>query len=116
MRNYVLHRLVLFLPTGIGVSLFIFGMLHVIPGDYAIALLMGRDRTGISTEEDFERVREKLGLNGSLPEQYLRWAGDFFTGDFGTSWSSNKLVIDRLAPRVVLSAELGVMAVVLACL
>jgi peptide/nickel transport system permease protein len=106
----------LFVPTGIGVSLFIFGMLHVIPGDYATALLMGRDRTGISTEEDFERVRDKLGLSGSLPEQYLRWAGNFATGDFGTSWSSSKPVIERLAPRVILSAELGVMAVVLALL
>jgi peptide/nickel transport system permease protein len=91
-------------------------MLHVIPGDYATALLMGRDRTGISTEEDFERVRDKLGLSGSLPEQYLRWAGNFATGDFGTSWSSSKPVIERLAPRVILSAELGVMAVVLALL
>jgi peptide/nickel transport system permease protein len=116
MRNYVLRRIMLFIPTGIGVSLFIFGMLHVIPGDYATALLMGRDRTGISTEEDFERVRDKLGLSGSLPEQYLRWAGNFATGDFGTSWSSSKPVIERLAPRVILSAELGVMAVVLALL
>jgi peptide/nickel transport system permease protein len=116
MRNYVLRRIMLFVPTGIGVSLFIFGMLHVIPGDYATALLMGRDRTGISTEEDFERVRDKLGLSGSLPEQYLRWAGNFATGDFGTSWSSSKPVIERLAPRVILSAELGVMAVVLALL
>jgi peptide/nickel transport system permease protein len=114
MRTYLLRRLLLFIPTGIGVSLFIFAMLHVIPGDYATALLMGRDRSGISTEEDFQRVREKLGLDGSLPEQYLRWAGNFVTGDFGTSWSSSKPVIERLAPRVILSAELGVLAIFLA--
>jgi ABC-type dipeptide/oligopeptide/nickel transport system permease component len=68
MRNYVLRRTALFVPTAIGVSLFIFAMLHVIPGDYAASLLLGRE-SAMATEEDFKRVREKLGLDGSLPEQ-----------------------------------------------
>lgn len=113
MRNYVLRRMVLFIPTAIGVSLFIFAMLHVIPGDYAASLLLGRE-SAMATEEDFLRVREKLGLDGSLPEQYLNWAGNFLSGDFGTSWSNSRPVIDRMAPRILLSAELGALAVVLA--
>jgi peptide/nickel transport system permease protein len=113
MRNYVLRRLVLFVPTAIGVSLFMFAMLHVIPGDYAASLLLGRE-SAMATEEDFVRVREKLGLDGSLPEQYFNWAGNFLSGDFGTSWSNSRPVIDRMAPRILLSAELGVLAIVLA--
>jgi peptide/nickel transport system permease protein len=113
MRNYVLRRMVLFVPTAIGVSLFIFAMLHVIPGDYAASLLLGRE-SAMATEEDFVRVREKLGLDGSLPEQYFNWAGNFLSGDFGTSWSNSRPVIDRMAPRILLSAELGVLAIVLA--
>jgi ABC-type dipeptide/oligopeptide/nickel transport system permease component len=57
MRNYVLRRTALFVPTAIGVSLFIFAMLHVIPGDYAASLLLGRE-SAMATEEDFKRVRE----------------------------------------------------------
>jgi peptide/nickel transport system permease protein len=113
MRNYLLRRVMLFIPTAIGVSLFIFGMLHVIPGDYATSLLLGRE-SSMATAEDFERVRDKLGLDGSLPEQYLHWAGNFLSGDFGTSWSNSRPVIERLAPRIALSAELGVLAIILA--
>jgi len=98
-----------------GVSVFIFLMLHVIPGDYATSVLLrGRDRTLVATEADFERVREQLGLNGSLPEQYFRWAGNFITGDLGESWTNKRPVLDRMMPRMALSAELAILAVLLA--
>ena len=80
-------------------------MLHVIPGDYATSLLLsGTDRTIEVTEEDFERVRKRLGLDGSLPEQYLRWVGNFARGDFGTSWTNRRPVLDRMKPRLLVSA------------
>ncbi|MDA1220176.1 MAG: glutathione ABC transporter permease GsiC, partial [Chloroflexi bacterium] len=84
MRTYLTRRLLLFIPTAFGVSIFIFMMLHTIPGDYATSLLLGdaRDQS-FATEEDFERVREQLGLSGSLPEQYGRWLFNFVQGDFG---------------------------------
>lgn len=115
MRTYLLRRLALFIPTAFGVSIFIFMMLHVIPGDYATQLLIGgRDSQLMATEEDFIRVREQLGLNGSLPEQYGRWAYNFIQGDFGTSFTNRQRVIDRMAPRIMMSAELGFLAVTLA--
>ena len=86
MRNYLLKRLLLFVPTAFGVSVVIFAMLHTIPGDYATALLLGGEEVyETATQEQIDQVREKLGLTGSLPQQYLRWLGDFFKGDFGTS-------------------------------
>ena len=115
MGAYILRRLILFIPTAIGVSVFIFLMLHVIPGDYATSVLLrGRDRTLVATAADFERVREQLGLNGSLPEQYFRWAGNFITGDLGESWTNKRPVLDRMLPRLALSAELAILAVLLA--
>lgn len=66
------------------------------------------------TQEDFDRIREDLGLSGSLPEQYVRWAGNFARGDFGTSWTNRRPVIDRMLPRLALSAELAFLAVFLA--
>ena len=115
MRTYLLKRLLLFIPTAFGVSVIIFVMLHSIPGDYAVALLLGDVEDQITaSEEDFERVRKQLGLDGPLHVQYTRWLGDFFKGDFGTSWTNRKPVIDRMAPRIFLSFELGVLAVFLA--
>ena len=116
MRTYLIRRLLLFVPTAFGVSVFIFFMLHSIPGDYATALLLGdaRDQS-MATEEDFERIREQLGLNGSLPEQYGRWLVNIARGDLGISWQNRLPVIDRMAERVFMSLELGVLSVALAC-
>lgn len=116
MRTYLIKRLILFVPTAFGVSVFIFVMLHTIPGDYATALLLGGEpgEAYDASSEQFEKIREQLGLQGSLPQQYARWLGNFFQGDFGTSWTNRKPVWDRMAPRIFLSFELGVLAVLLA--
>lgn len=116
MRTYLFKRLLLFIPTAFGVSIFIFIMLHTIPGDYATALLLGGEpgEAYDASSEQFEKIREQLGLQGSLPQQYARWLGNFFQGDFGISWTNRKPVWDRMAPRIFLSFELGVLAVTIA--
>jgi len=117
MRTYLIKRLLLFIPTAFIVSLVIFGGLHIIPGDYATVLFLGNVEEAVqATPEEIEEVREKLGLKGSLPEQYVRWFTDFFRGDFGTSWTNRKPVLERMAPRIALSVELGALAIALACI
>ena len=115
MRTYLLKRLLLFIPPAFGVSIVIFVMLHTIPGDYATALFVGGEGTSIVTQEDIENVRKQLGLDGNLATQYIRWLGDFFQGDFGTSWNNRRPVLDRMLPRIVVSFELGLLAVTIAC-
>ena len=115
MRTYLLKRLLLFIPTAFGVSIVIFVMLHTIPGDYATALFVGGEGTSIVTQEDIENVRKQLGLDGNLATQYIRWLGDFFQCDFGTSWNNRRPVLDRMLPRIVVSFELGLLAVTIAC-
>jgi peptide/nickel transport system permease protein len=112
MRAYLTRRLLLFIPTAFGVSIFIFVMLHTIPGDYATALLLGdvQDQA-MATPEDFDRVRKQLGLDGSLPEQYARWLLNFLQGDLGISWSNRVPVVERMAERIFLSFELGFLSV-----
>ncbi len=115
MRTYLMKRLLLFVPTAFGVSVFIFVMLHTIPGDYATTLLLADEESGaVYTQEDLDKVRSKLGLDGSYPVQYARWLGNFFRGDFGTSWNNQRSVLDRMAPRIFVSFELGVLAVAIA--
>lgn len=115
MGTYLIKRLFLFVPTAFGVSIFIFVMLHTIPGDYATTLMISDEGGGASyTQEDLDKVRDKLGLDGSYPVQYARWLSNFFKGDFGTSWSNQRSVLERMAPRIFVSLELGVMAVAFA--
>ena len=65
MRTYLIRRLVLFVPTFLGVSVFIFLMLHTIPGDYATSLMLADEEAGGTfTQEDLDRVRSNLGLDG----------------------------------------------------
>ena len=117
MKTYLIKRLLLFIPTAFIVSIVIFGGLHIIPGDYATVLFLGNVEEAVqATPEEIEEVREKLGLKGSLPEQYARWFTDFFKGDFGTSWTNRKPVLERMAPRIALSVELGALAIALACI
>ena len=112
MRTYLLKRLLLFIPTAFGVSVFIFVMLHTIPGDYAIALLLGDVETRIAaTPEEVENIRKQLGLDGSLPTQYARWLGDIARGDLGISWTNRLPVAERMLPRIAMSLELGIMTV-----
>ena len=115
MRSYLMKRLLLFIPTAFGVSVFIFVMLHTIPGDYATTLLLADEEAGATyTQEDLDKVRNKLGLDGSYPVQYAHWLSNFFRGDFGTSWNNQRSVRDRMAPRIFVSFELGVLAVAIA--
>jgi peptide/nickel transport system permease protein len=118
MSTYLIKRLLLFIPTAFGVSIFIFVMLHTIPGDYATALLMGGtpEQQMEARPEDFERVRKQLGLDGSLPSQYARWIGNYLQGDLGTSWRNRQPVLERMAPRIFVSFQLGVLSVTLAML
>ena len=114
MRTYLMKRLLLFVPTAFGVSVIIFVMLHTIPGDYATTLMVADEEAGASyTQEDLEEVRKQLGLDGSYPVQYARWLSNFFKGDFGTSWNNQRPVLDRMAPRIFVSFELGFLAVLL---
>lgn len=116
MRTYLIKRFLLFFPTAFLVSVVIFGMLQFIPGDAADALLLGGTpgEAYDPTEGQAERIREQLGLDDPIPMQYARWLGNFIQGDFGISWNNRKPVIERMASRIFLSFELGLLAVLLA--
>ena len=111
MTQYILRRLMLFVPTAFGVSVLIFFMLQSIPGDYCTAsLLSGREVQLGLTNETFERCREHLGLEDSIVSQYVGWVGNVLQGSFGTSLTNRLEVVDNLIPRIRVSAQLAVMA------
>jgi peptide/nickel transport system permease protein len=91
----VAGRILLSLVTLLIVSLIVFAMLEVLPGDVATRIL-GRD----ATPEALELLRAKLGLNDPAPLRYLHWLGGLLSGDFGQSLVSSRPVTDILAPRI----------------
>jgi peptide/nickel transport system permease protein len=86
-------------------------MMHLAPGDPAEAML-GPNRT----EETLRQVRQALGLDRPIYEQYLKWAGEAVTGDLGTSIRLNRPVLPEVLLRLGRSALLAAVAFVIACL
>ncbi|MHA1529790.1 MAG: ABC transporter permease [Alphaproteobacteria bacterium] len=101
MLRYILMRILATIPVMVVVAIFVFLMLRLAPGDPA-AVIAG----DYATAEDVARIREKLGLNESIPIQFLKWIGTLAQGDLGTSIFSGlpvtTLIGQRIGPTVML--------------
>ena len=101
--HFILRRLLQTIPLLAGIMLLVLLLLHVVPGDPARAI------GGIAaSEEQVDQIREELGLNRSLPVQYVSYVGNALRGDFGRSTRSGRtvtsIIADRLAPTALLLA------------
>lgn len=112
MQEYIFRRLLLMIPTLLGVSLIIFTIMRVIPGDVA-ALIATRGGEGIATEQEIADLRQKLGLADSLPLQYVKFVGGLLKLDVGDSLWSGRPVINELVSRLPLTLELAVVSVLI---
>ena len=93
MYRYVLSRLLLSIPTILGVATISFLLMRLIPGDPARVI------AGVEgTVEDIERIRRQLGLDQPMIEQYLRFIGNLLVGDLGTSTRSGAPVTAASMP------------------
>jgi peptide/nickel transport system permease protein len=112
MTGFIARRLMMAIPTLIGVSLVIFVTIKIIPGDPVAALL---GPTG--TPEARADLEERLGLNDPLPVQYWTWFTHTITGDFGTSLAKRTavapIVMDALANTLVLTLAAAILALAL---
>lgn len=94
MLRYALRRLLLTLPVLLGLSVIVFLIMSLIPGDPAQAIL-----GSYATPENLERLRADLGLDLPLPQQYLVWLGNILQGDLGRSYTLNRPVLDEVLER-----------------
>ena len=106
MIPFALRRLLQAAPVLAGVSLAVFFMIHLIPGDPA-RLYAGLE----ASQEDVENVRRALGLGEPLPVQYGRFLGRFVTGDLGRSLKTGRPVGEEIAARYASTAFLAVLAI-----
>jgi len=93
---YIARRLLLLIPVLFGISVIVFLVISLIPGDPATAIL-----GAFATPDNVARINRELGLDRPLPVQYLTWLTGVLEGDLGRSYSLNRPVADKVAERFV---------------
>jgi peptide/nickel transport system permease protein len=110
MSRYVARRLALLVPTLFGVSIVVFVLVRLLPGD-ATTLQLQDAR---STAADEATLRRQLGLDRPVYLQYVDWLGTLARGDLGRSFKSRNPVSEELGARIPVTAELGALALLIA--
>lgn len=110
MLKLIAGRLLAALPNLAGVVVITFLLTRALPGDPA-AYFAG----GAATPEAIAQVRQQLGLNRSLPEQFFLYVGGLLRGDFGTSLTTGQPVLQELLTRLPASVEMVLLALLVAC-
>jgi peptide/nickel transport system permease protein len=111
MLSYVIRRLLLMIVTLFGVSVAIFLLLRIVPGNIADILF---DSAGLIDPAEKQKIVVDLGLDKPLPLQYAQWIAGLFRGDLGYSYVSEKPVIDEILPRIPITARLAGIALLFA--
>jgi peptide/nickel transport system permease protein len=112
MRTYVLKRLLLMVPTLLGVATLVFLLLRVLPGDVVLLRLAGEG--GKVADEVLRAERARLGLDHALWRQYVDWIWGLVQGDLGLSMWTGRPVAQEIRIRMTLSVELTILATLLA--
>src|SRR5215210_6963491 len=109
MLNFLLRRLATIFPTLLLVSMLIFGLQQLLPGDPAV-VLAGEDRD----PSVVAYLRAKMHLDEPLPVRYVYWLGGVLQGDLGDSLRMQKPVTALIAEKLPVTIQLATMAIVIA--
>lgn len=113
MGTYLIRRFFLMLLTLFGISVLVFTMLRVVPGNIADILF---DAAGMIDTAEKGKLEKQLGLDRSIAVQYVQWIGGLAHGDLGYSYVSEKPAIDEILPRIPITAKLAGLALTFAIL
>ncbi|WP_119422814.1 ABC transporter permease [Desertibaculum subflavum] len=109
MASYLVKRLLLMLLTLFGMSVLIFVMLRLVPGNIADIVF---EAAGMIDDADKAQIEAELGLDQPIIVQYLQWIGGLVQGDLGFSYVSEKPTIEEIGPRIPITAKLALMALI----
>ena len=115
MGDYLTRRMLLSVPTLIGISILIFLVMRVLPGD-PVSVVFGQESFAVLSKADQLRFRAELGLDKPLLLQYLDWVAAVLRGDLGRSFWQNETIRDVMLRRGPLTAQIAIMATVLSWL
>jgi ABC-type dipeptide/oligopeptide/nickel transport system permease component len=113
MSFYLVRRILVSVPTVIGITILIFLVMRVLPGD-PVSVVFGQESFNSLSAADQARFRADLGLDQPLHVQYLEWMAAVARGDFGRSFWRNDTVRDLLIRRGPITIQIAVMAITFA--
>lgn len=111
MLAFIGRRILIAIPTVILISIFVFTLQHLLPGD-PILVMAGEERDPAV----IEALREKYRMNDPVPVQYLAWAGAALQGDLGISLRTQQPVLELIGEKLPVTIQLAVMALIIAIL
>ncbi len=110
-RAYIIRRTLMVVPLLLGLSMIIFLLVHLAPGDPALAFVSEQN----NDPEVLEQIREDLGLNQPIPVQYVKWLGNLVQGDFGLAYTFNsKPVLTLIKERAWPTIQIQALSIILA--
>ncbi len=119
MTDYVVKRVLLFIPTLIIITMITFLVCRLAPGD-PTEMKLGQtgeaqktDAKNLMTQQAKEFYKKKFGLDKPLPVQYILWMGNMLTGDFGNSFKDNRPVIDKIIERLPVTITISLLSFLL---
>ena len=113
MYKYIFRRILIAIPTLIGVSILIFFIMRILPGDVIDAMVTDETGSLVFTEQERESIMESLGLNRPVHVQYLSWMRDVFTGDLGYSFWTKISIGDHVRRRAPMTIEITVLSLLI---
>lgn len=108
MGSYLIKRIISLIPILVGISILVFTILHLVPGDPA-SIMLGTE----ATPEAVAVLRAEMGLDKPLISQYLHWAGGLLQGDFGVSVHTGEEILPQILKRFLITLQLTIMGVVI---
>jgi len=114
LKSYAIRRLIMFIPVFLVSSALVFSLMHLAPGDPVEIMFRGAGRP--TDPRIIEEIREKLGLDKPLYEQYFIWIANFLKGDLGYSYLNNRPVAQLIIEKVWLTLELVFLSEILSLL
>jgi peptide/nickel transport system permease protein len=109
MTQYAVRRVLAIVPVLFGISVLVFLLVHLIPGDVAQVLLGTQ-----ATDQQLETLRRSFGLDRPLPVQYVDWLTHILRGDFGVSFRTNRPVLPDLLSRFGVTLQLTLTSMLIA--
>jgi peptide/nickel transport system permease protein len=109
VTQYIVRRVIAIVPVLFGISILVFLLVHLIPGDVA-QILLGTS----ATDQQLATLRRTFGLDRPLPVQYVDWLSHVLVGDFGVSFRTNRPVLPDLVSRFGVTLQLTVVSMLIA--
>src|ERR1700736_5396804 len=110
MHRYVVQRSLLAVPTVFGISVLIFVVMRILPGD-PLSVILGGESNRSLTPEQIDIARASLGLDKPLYGQYLSWMADVFRGDLGRSFWRDEPIRVLILNRAPITIEIALGAI-----